>query len=509
MNFIKQKWMPLVLLIGGLLTRFVFIWWPNEVVFDEVHFGKFVSGYFNHEYFFDIHPPLGKLLVALAAWVGGFNAGFSFDEIGRSYGEIPYIALRFLPNLAGALIPIAAFWFFREISFSKLAAFFAAALILLDNAMLVQSHFILVDSFLILFGLLGLAAFFRARNLDYHWGWLATAGLLLALSFSVKWTGLTFLGGALLVILGDVAIAQRHLFSHPSLVPPRLARWLSFGSRLRITFARSGLRPTLAASKSSLRKEMPPRYQWTRIVVSLVVLPIVIYAMIFWVHFSMLPKSDFDPTRAAGKEEGNDKFMSVRFRSTLRGSPYFGRSDIKPPNFFEKFVELNAVMLTANAGLKDTHPYASKFYTWPLMVRPIYYWVGSINADTARIYLLGNPVVWWLATIFGALAIFFWKSRDDAGKKWRLLVFWILNFVPFAFVDRVVFLYHYLPALIFAVGILAGWLDEFSDKSMGRRLMLIISALAAIAFVFFAPLSYGLPLSDVQYKLRVWLSSWI
>ena len=34
---------------------------------DEHHFGKFVNGYLSGAYFFDIHPPLGKLLLALSA----------------------------------------------------------------------------------------------------------------------------------------------------------------------------------------------------------------------------------------------------------------------------------------------------------------------------------------------------------------------------------------------------------------------------------------------------------
>ena len=37
------------------------------MVFDELHFGKFVNGYVKGEYFFDIHPPFSKLLIAFAA----------------------------------------------------------------------------------------------------------------------------------------------------------------------------------------------------------------------------------------------------------------------------------------------------------------------------------------------------------------------------------------------------------------------------------------------------------
>ena len=52
-------------------------------VFDEYHFGKFVNNYNDGKYFFDIHPPLGKLTLAFAGWlVYVHGSGFS-NYLGR------------------------------------------------------------------------------------------------------------------------------------------------------------------------------------------------------------------------------------------------------------------------------------------------------------------------------------------------------------------------------------------------------------------------------------------
>jgi dolichyl-phosphate-mannose--protein O-mannosyl transferase len=48
-------------------------------------------------------------------------------------------------------------------------------------------------------------------------------------------------------------------------------------------------------------------------------------------------------------------------------------------------------MLSANMSLAATHPDASAPWTWPLMKVVPYFWQG----DSASIYMMGNPVVWW------------------------------------------------------------------------------------------------------------------
>ncbi len=46
----------------SFFSRYTRIEEPAAVVFDEHHFGRFVNRYFTGSYFFDIHPPLAKLV---------------------------------------------------------------------------------------------------------------------------------------------------------------------------------------------------------------------------------------------------------------------------------------------------------------------------------------------------------------------------------------------------------------------------------------------------------------
>ncbi len=56
--------------------------WPFSGSFDEVHFGGFARKYIRQTFFMDVHPPLAKLLIALAAKIGGFKGDFDFKDIG-------------------------------------------------------------------------------------------------------------------------------------------------------------------------------------------------------------------------------------------------------------------------------------------------------------------------------------------------------------------------------------------------------------------------------------------
>lgn len=100
-------------------------------------------------------------------------------------------------------------------------------------------------------------------------------------------------------------------------------------------------------------------------------------------------------------------------------SPDAAKVNYQLPGFFGKFFELQSVMWTTNAGLTDRHTYDSRPHSWPRLLRGIVsnassspsvcaltgriqnFWVK----DHRQIYLIGNPIIWWLSTLSVALYV--------------------------------------------------------------------------------------------------------
>lgn len=88
-------------------------------------------------------------------------------------------------------------------------------------------------------------------------------------------------------------------------------------------------------------------------------------------------------------------------------------------NFFRKFFELQIAMLQHNAGLTDSHPYATGPLNWPFLVSGISFWTGP-SAEKEQVYLIGNVVSWWLCAI--SLAVFSGVLLADQLAKRRGLM---------------------------------------------------------------------------------------
>jgi dolichyl-phosphate-mannose-protein mannosyltransferase len=462
-RFFSQELVLLaLLLIFGLVTHLHLFGHPREIVFDEVYFAQFVSHYFSGTYYFDIHPPLAKLIMAGAAQLLGFSPdpAFQFSQIGAVYTNDFYLLLRGMVSLAGILLPLAVYFLSKELFRNKIAAFIAGLLVVLDNALLVQSRYILTDAFMLLFGVAGLACVLASHRMHeagrtrWRWTLMSLGALLLGACIGVKWTGLVFVGVA------GIALLIRAF---------KKRAWLGFS-------AETGIMGTGIA---------------------------LIYILAFITHINALPLSG-----------PGDAFMSPSFQKTLRENRFETNMTIKPASLPEKIAELNTVMYTANKGITATHPYGSSWDSWPFMTRPIYYWTSGTQPEgMSRIYLLGNPAIWWIGAVLIAYLSIRWiiefpkrrKKEDFLALSLILAGFWA-NLLPYLFISRVAFLYHYFPSLLFLIIAIGYYLGRDARKRPYRTA--IAGLLILWCFIYFAPLSYGTPLSDEQYRSRVWFSAW-
>ncbi|XP_075992532.1 protein O-mannosyltransferase rt isoform X2 [Anticarsia gemmatalis] len=258
------------LLVLALSSRLPHLDEPRYVVFDELHYGRYVSLYTKGVFFFDAHPPLGKQLLYLAGKVAGYDGNFTFDRIGTPYSDnVPVTALRLVPAIAGSFLVAVTYQLMLEVSLYHWTAILAGLLVLFENCFLAQSRFMLLESIQILFGLCGILCAIKStrRNGLASVVWLCTAALSLGCCFSVKYSGLY---SYLLAIF----LVGRQI-------------WLRIGRK------ESGLRLALSAL-------------WRMLI--LVAIPFSVYVGVFYAHLAMLPN--------AGP---HDSVMTSAFQASLKG----------------------------------------------------------------------------------------------------------------------------------------------------------------------------------------------
>lgn len=432
------------LIIFGLLAAlFIFslalhlyrISYPAQPVFDEAHFATYAADYANGKAFFDIHPPLGKLMYAAvlsffepqtyknAKFINVFkdSAGgvkLIAEVAPGGYGDFPYIPLRILSAFFGAMLPLSLYGFMRSISASRIAAFSAALFVALENSLLLETRLILLNGMYLVFGFAALALYFKKSP------WPFAAGAVWGLSLGVKLIGIVFVGAT---IIG-----------------------LALGR---------------------------PAKQFARFII----MGLAVYAIITL---------------------GNNLFFSVSERVSVWKSLGFSANISSLPAAPLVASALETILSVGGYVIGDSSPhpkFSSPWYLWPLMLKPIDYYAG--------ITLIGNPVIWFLSLlaiilgIFKIWSIFRKSSMARAGETRALSILiggYLFSLMPFIFVERSTYLYHYFPALLFAICALAWifWdLLESGPIFLKKHRILwcaVLFAAAAAGFAAIAHLTYAL-----------------
>lgn len=385
--------------------------------------------------------------------------GKIFIALGAAlFGTAPF-GFRFMGALFGVLMLPFVYFLGRGIARSRLLGGFACVLFAFDFMHFTQTRIATIDVFITFFVIVMFFFMYRYSRMSFFdvplWRTflpLGACGVAFGLGIACKWTG--FYAGAGLAILFFRTLYLRYREYAYALQRPE-------GNSNGISHAH-----IIGCFRNHSVKTL------VFCVVFFVVVPFLIYLL------SYLPFSD-----------GTDSGLFVRMWNNQK------------------------YMLRYHTGLTADHAYASAWYQWPVMLRPVFYYSKIVN-ETIRqgISAFGNPLVWWagIPAFFyvGALAVK--KHDENAGF---LCTAYLANYLPWCLVTRCTFAYHYFPSVPFvACMIMYCFARPPRDIKPKRKAALVIvyGALAVLLFVMFYPVISGSPVS-AEYVSRFlrWRDTWV
>ena len=417
------------------------------------------------------HPPLGKLIMTLGILV---------------WGDTP-LGWRFMSAIFGALGLGAVYLLGLRLTGQRLVALGAATLTLVDGLYFVESRTGVIDIFGTVFMVCAFTACYafltappeRVRTP------LLLLGLFMGLAIATKWNAVypAVLLGALTVwrtyvlmpaLIRRIVIALGALVTAAGFIVFPLLRT---GSGLIIVLivavllcwqlAVQLLTPAQQTAPEGSRGALVQHLIW--VPVGMVVLPLALYLASYIPFFAM-------------------------------------------GHTIDQLRELQWQMYYYHSHLVATHPYSSKWYEWPFVWRPVYY-AQTLGADgvSANTYANGNPLLYWLyipATLY--VTIRWWLGRNPALPV--LLIGFFGQWLTWALIPRLAYIYHFLPASIFgtlAVAVAVNDLWQWGRRIVPLRVVAVgYVAVVVAAFIFFYPIYASVDLTAPELQARIWIPSW-
>ena len=448
----------LFLTLSSLIIHMWMLHFPDSVCFDEVHFGNFTNFYIKNEYFFDIHPPAGKLIMYFLAKFSDYDGDINFEEnYEKPYKTADYIILRITPAFFSSFCTPLIYLAMRYSSFGRAASFVPAFLIMCDTSMLTEHRFILSDGMLHFFCCLFIAyyAYFTSlRNTETDLFWKKiTAGLLLGIACACKNTAWGLMLYTAFVEVFQLLQIKTDLFS-------------------------------LEFIDNVLNRGFP-----------FILLVIFVHLASFAIHITVLyyhgPGDRYLP--AMLKKQLIDK-------NYLSGELWGWRTWF--PSIYLRIIALAITMHSGNMGITTFHPYMSRPINWPLLTgNYVAFWVGFEK----EVDCIGNVFVYYPAFFALFLVIAGYKRQ-----KWeigiRFVVGWAVSYFPFYLVPRSMYLYHYLIPLIFGCMSVGAAIEIWLTPKLRGVACSIFCILGAIGFYIWSPLSYGTP--HLGNEIVIWTDVW-
>ncbi len=163
------------------------------------------------------------------------------------------------------------------------------------------------------------------------------------------------------------------------------------------------------------------------------------------------------------------------------------------PDYFNLVIENQEFMFSYHADLVAEHPYSSRWWQWIVNARPILYYLDYVSDTTKSAFgAFNGPILSWAGFI--AMVYMFWRTvklRDF--KAFMISVGYLASILPWVFVTRLTFAYHYFPSILFLAIAFAYVLALIVQKCAKYKLYLYsATGLSLVLFAMFYPVLTGI-----------------
>lgn len=425
----------------------------NSTYFDEIYHARtayeMIHGLYCYE---NTHPPLGKAIMAIGILI---------------FGMCPF-GWRFMGTLIGVLMIPVIYLLGRRLTKSTWFAAVTTLLLAFDFMHFAQTRIATIDVYVTFFIMLMYYFMLRYYQMSFYdtplkktFIPLALSGACMGLACASKWTGVY--GGVGLAVVFGVVMLRRYMEYRTALKNPK-GEVVDEGTDRRISH-----QSIIESYGLNTMKTL------AFCVVVFVVVPIIIYAC------SYIPFND----------------MGAQDRQS--NSP-----------FIEKVLNNQTSMYNYHSTLEATHPYESTWYQWPVMTRPILYYLESVDdIYKSGISSFGNPLVWWVGIIaFVFMLYLIFKEKDRIALF--ITIGYLAEYLPWMLVSRCTFIYHYFPSVPFVVMMIGYGIYKMVKKAPKAKYAVYVYAAAVIGLFFaFYPVLSGAPCTIEYAKMLKWIDTWV
>jgi len=428
----------------------------NETYFDEIYHAR--AAYENlHgiKPYENTHPPLGKLLIAVGVKIFGMNP-FGWRVVGTLFG------IGMLP-----LIYIFAKRLIGKSEYALIAEFLMAC----DFMHFAQTRIATIDVYGVFFIMLMFYYMMRFYRLSFYkvslWTTLRPlfwAGLFFGIGAACKWIALY--GGAGLALIFFLVLYDRYK---------------EYDAAKKLVAEEHG--NTNVADEVADTYAVDEAKQIVRLFPRLAVKTMAWCSLFFILIPAIIYSLSFVPIMAAKGQA-----------HTLK-----------------QLVQYQVDMYEYHSNLVATHPFSSPWWEWPMMVRPIWYYSGAdVSAgNVSTIVSFGNPAIWWLGFLAVFAALFVSRRRKDKAMS-VILIAYLSQYVPWLFVSRLTFIYHYFAMVPFLILCIVYMMKVLLEHNPDRKKYIYMYlSIVLLLFVMFYPALSGLVVNGlyVDYFLH-WFPSW-